>query len=229
MKIQSALALSLSLGLLLGIGLWLIAAGFLGRRSSQLLRRVTRGGSTGHRPIGVRAAFKGLLTWLSTVILDSLKGHLKSKGKKQKALYELPDILDLLAVAVAAGDGIYSALARVTPRISGVIADELAVVLRKVNLGQSLDISLNQMADKIGLPQLTELCNKLSLALRRGTPLAELLRSQAETIRGEIKNQLLRAAGRNETRMLIPLIFLILPVTVLFATYPSLQLLQLTI
>lgn len=229
MKTQVALALSVSLGLLLGIGLWLIAASLLGHRSSQLLRRVTRGGSTGHRPVGLSATFTGLLTSIRAVILDSLGGHLKSKGRKQKALYELPDILDLLAVAVAAGDGIYSALDRVTPRISGVIADELAVVLRKVNLGQNLEISLNEMADKVGLPQLTELCNKLALALRRGTPLAELLRNQAETIRGEIKNQLLRAAGRNETRMLIPLIFLILPVTVLFATYPSLQLLQLTI
>ena len=45
-------------------------------------------------------------------------------------------------------------------------------------------------------------------------------------MREEIKNRLLEQAGKNETRMLIPLVFLILPVTVLFAIYPSLELLN---
>jgi tight adherence protein C len=53
-----------------------------------------------------------------------------------------------------------------------------------------------------------------------------MLSEQALSVRDEIKSRLLRQAGRNETRMLIPLVFLILPVTVLFAIYPSLELLN---
>jgi tight adherence protein C len=53
-----------------------------------------------------------------------------------------------------------------------------------------------------------------------------MLSEQALSVREEIKSRLLRQAGRNETRMLIPLVFLILPVTVLFAIYPSLELLN---
>jgi len=67
----------------------------------------------------------------------------------------------------------------------------------------------------------------LSVALRRGSPLARMLREQAESARADLRNELLRDVGRNETRMLIPLVFLILPVTVLFAVYPSLQLISL--
>jgi tight adherence protein C len=63
--------------------------------------------------------------------------------------------------------------------------------------------------------------------LQRGSPLAQLLREQASSARAEIEIQLLKKSGRNETKMMVPLVFLILPVTVLFAVYPSLQLLNL--
>jgi tight adherence protein C len=53
-----------------------------------------------------------------------------------------------------------------------------------------------------------------------------MLSSLAESARADQRNDLLKQVGRNETKMLIPLVFLILPVTVLFAVYPSLQLLN---
>jgi tight adherence protein C len=53
-----------------------------------------------------------------------------------------------------------------------------------------------------------------------------MLSEQGVSVREEIKSRLLKQAGRNETRMLIPLVFLILPITVLFAIYPSLELLN---
>ena len=64
------------------------------------------------------------------------------------------------------------------------------------------------------------------MALKRGTPLVFVISEQAETVRQAISSDLMKQAGKNETRMLIPLVFLILPVTVLFAIYPSLQLLS---
>jgi tight adherence protein C len=45
--------------------------------------------------------------------------------------------------------------------------------------------------------------------------------------KSQLKVAQLKAAGRNELKMLIPLVFLILPVTIAFAVFPSLQLLQL--
>jgi tight adherence protein C len=53
-----------------------------------------------------------------------------------------------------------------------------------------------------------------------------MLSELSASARAEIRNMLLRQAGKNETRMLIPLVFLILPITVLFAIYPSLELLN---
>jgi tight adherence protein C len=53
-----------------------------------------------------------------------------------------------------------------------------------------------------------------------------MLSELGDSARAEIKNRLLRQAGKNETGMLVPLVFLILPITVLFAIYPSLELLN---
>jgi tight adherence protein C len=162
-------------------------------------------------------------------LVKSLKAMLATKAASGTILQEMPDVLDLLSVSVSAGDGIYAALCRVTPRCAGKFANEIQLLLRRVQLGETLEAALVMFANENPLTEVREFANKLSLALRRGTPLAQLLSDQAETIRAQLRNDLLKAAGRNETRMLIPLVFLILPVTVLFAIYPSLQLLQLTI
>ena len=60
------------------------------------------------------------------------------------------------------------------------------------------------------------------MAIERGTPLAEVLRSQAMDVREAGKRALLEAGGRKEISMMVPVVFLILPVTVLFALYPGL-------
>lgn len=56
-------------------------------------------------------------------------------------------------------------------------------------------------------------------ALERGTPLVEVLRAQVQDSRDETKRELLEAAGRKEVAMLVPLVFLILPVTIAFAIF----------
>ena len=60
------------------------------------------------------------------------------------------------------------------------------------------------------------------MAIERGTPLADVLHAQALDVRELGKRALLDAGGRKEIAMLLPVVFLILPVTVLFALYPGL-------
>jgi tight adherence protein C len=57
--------------------------------------------------------------------------------------------------------------------------------------------------------------------VERGTPLAEVLRSQAVDVREAAKRALLDTAGRKEIAMMVPVVFLVLPVTVLFALFPG--------
>jgi tight adherence protein C len=112
------------------------------------------------------------------------------------------------------------------PRASGELAKELSKILLAVTYGSSLSNEIRRLPKALPHPQFAELSNKVILSLVRGTSLAKMLEDQAHSVRSEIKNQLLVQAGKNETRMLVPLVFLILPVTVLFAIYPSLKLLN---
>ena len=62
--------------------------------------------------------------------------------------------------------------------------------------------------------------------LERGTPLAEVLQAQASDARGTAKRDLLESGGKKEVLMLVPLVFLILPLTIIFAIFPGIFVLQ---
>jgi tight adherence protein C len=146
--------------------------------------------------------------------------------KLERALFELPELIDLITVSLRAGDGVYRSFATVIPRCDGEIARQFSSVLRSVDYGAAFGAEIKRVAEVLPHPQVSEFIAKVSTSLERGTPLAQMLSEQGMSVREEIKSRLLRQAGRNETRMLIPLVFLILPVTVLFAIYPSLELLN---
>jgi tight adherence protein C len=70
------------------------------------------------------------------------------------------------------------------------------------------------------------LATKLAVALNNGSALSELLSDFMQSATTELRTQLIAKAGKNETKMMIPMVFVILPVTVMFALYPSLALIQ---
>lgn len=141
-------------------------------------------------------------------------------------LLELPQQLELAAALLTNGENIYSAFDWIAERSSGDFAKALNRLIARVNLGQNIEVALALLARELPSPLLAEFSNKLILCLDRGTPLAEQLQNLAESARGQLRVQLLRQAGKNEIKMLIPLVFVILPVTILVAVYPSFQLLQ---
>ena len=65
------------------------------------------------------------------------------------------------------------------------------------------------------------------MAVERGTPLADVLRAQAQDVREAGRRELMETGGRKEIAMMVPVVFLVLPVTVVFAVYPGLAVLSL--
>jgi tight adherence protein C len=72
----------------------------------------------------------------------------------------------------------------------------------------------------------SDLFDAVILTMGRGTPMADLLNNHAQNIRDSHSRALMEKAGRAEVRMMIPVIFLLLPISVLFALWPSFQQLQ---
>jgi tight adherence protein C len=139
---------------------------------------------------------------------------------------EFPTVLELVTLSLSAGEGILDALRRVARVGRGELAAELGYVVDEVALGIPLADALTRMADDLHMPALTRCVDAIGSALERGTPLAEVLRAQAADAREVGKRELLESAGKKEVAMLVPLVFLLLPITVLFAIYPGVFVLQ---
>jgi len=139
---------------------------------------------------------------------------------------ELPTILEFLTLSLSAGEGILDSIRRVAACSSGELSRELRGVVADVHSGVPLAAALTAMARRLDLPAVTRFADQVAGALERGSPLAEVLRAHAQDAREQAKRGLLETAGKKEVAMLVPLVFLILPLTVLFAIFPGVVVLQ---
>lgn len=139
---------------------------------------------------------------------------------------ELPTVLEFLTLSLSAGETVLDGLRRVARVSSGELAREFAVVVTEVNSGVGLVAALESRAGALALPAFTRCVEQMTGALERGTPLSDVLRAQAQDSREDTKRALLESAGKKEVTMLVPLVFLILPTTVLFAVWPGIVVLQ---
>jgi len=147
--------------------------------------------------------------------------------REERMLAEFPTIAELLALAITAGEGPVGALERVTRISSGELTRELSRALGEARAGASLVQALEGIARRTSLAPLARFVDGVAVAVERGTPLAEVMRAQAVDVREAGKRQLLESAGRREIGMMVPVVFLVLPVTVVFALFPGFYGLQL--
>ena len=150
----------------------------------------------------------------------------KAKFNELTALMEIPDFVSLLWFAISAGESLDVALKIAVSRSSGYVSTEFEAVIRNVEHGALLQVELQNLAVEAKSEQIRELATKLAVALNNGSALSELLSDFMQSATTELRTQLIAKAGKNETKMMIPMVFVILPVTVMFALYPSLALIQ---
>ncbi|HST49596.1 type II secretion system F family protein [Jatrophihabitans sp.] len=142
--------------------------------------------------------------------------------RERAMLAEFPVIADLLALAVLAGEAPVDAMQRVCRLTRGELTRDLQGALDEAKAGKPMAKALGELAERTTLEPFSRFLQGLLVAIERGTPLAEVLRAQATDVREFSKRALLEAGGRKELQMMVPVVFLILPVTVLFALYPGL-------
>lgn len=140
---------------------------------------------------------------------------------ERAVLAELPALSELMALAVAAGEGPVAALERVAARSRGALAGELGRVLAEVRSGVPVARALDDYSRRTGLPAVARFANGLAVALERGTPLADVLHAQAGDVREAQRRELIESGARREVFMMVPVVFLVLPTTVVFAFWPG--------
>jgi tight adherence protein C len=135
-------------------------------------------------------------------------------------------VLEFLTLSLTAGEGMLDAIRRVADAGSGELPGEFARLVAAVRAGVPMGHALAELRDGLDHPALSRAIDQVLGALERGAPLAAVLRAQAGDAREDAKRTIIELAGRKEIAMLVPLIFLILPVTVAFALFPGYLVLQ---
>lgn len=159
------------------------------------------------------------------VARDQWLSH-EASARERRMLSEFPTIAELLALAVGAGEGAVGALERVCRLSHGELSAELRRCLADARAGAPLPTALQGLGDRTGLVSLSRFVDGMVIAVERGTPLAEVLRAQAQDVREGGRRAVLEAGGKKEIAMMVPVVFLVLPITVLFAVFPGFAFLQ---
>ncbi|MGB7448296.1 MAG: type II secretion system F family protein [Ornithinimicrobium sp.] len=149
--------------------------------------------------------------------------------RERLIMAEFPALAELLALSVTAGESTVQALERVSRLSAGALSTELDIALSAARTGTSLPEALQGISRRTGLAPVARFVDGIVVAIQRGTPLGEVLRAQAQDARESARQALIEEGGKREIAMMVPVVFLVLPVTVVFAAYPGLALLQLSV
>jgi tight adherence protein C len=142
---------------------------------------------------------------------------------------QLPNVAELLAFAVAAGEPPIAALERVGTTAEGELAGELEQTVADVRGGTGLIAALQGLSRRSPSPAVVRFVDGIVVATERGTPMAEVLRSQAADARAAGHRRLMETSAKREVLMLTPVVFLVLPIVVIIALYPGIHGLNLTV
>ena len=189
-------------------------AGFAGCSAVALVGPVLSGGALAGTAAGILGLLGGVLgrDWRLTQQVER---------RQARMLEELPALADLICLAVTAGEAPRAAIERVVARAHGELSRELGLVLADLRAGTSFIAALERLAARVPVPQVVRFVDGLVVAVERGTPLSDVLRAQATDVREQHKRELIEAGGRREVYMLVPVVFMLMPVVVLFALYPG--------
>ena len=185
--------------------------------------------------IGVVQERFSILVALVLVLVSGLSGFLardwwlgEAVTKREKQLVaEFPALAEMMALSVTAGESALAALERICLTSRGELAREFSEILAQTRTGVSLLSALQEFAERTRVPALSRFVEGIAVAIERGTPLADVLRAQAQDVRDNAKRELMETAGKKEIAMLATVVFFILPLTVIFAVFPGLSLMRL--
>jgi tight adherence protein C len=157
------------------------------------------------------------LSWLKQLIGKITGSYVKESEINE----ELVNILQMLSIMISAGESPMMALRYISQRSVGYIPTLINQSFSKYESGNNLTQTLEYIAAATGSSALRRLTNSIQIAIQRGTPILDVLNNQVQSINKQINLALLKKSGKSEITLLIPVVFLILPVSISFAIWPS--------
>lgn len=172
-------------------------------------------------PLGVIDLRLGLIAALGSVVLPLAKARRSVDENHAQVVQELPEVIDLLTVAVAGGLTVPLAVRAVARRVPGVVAEAFDRCGEQAALGRRLADELEVIPDTLG-DATRPLVRALVAAERYGTPIVDALARVSADVRVERRRRAEIEARRLPIKLLFPLVACVLPAFVLLTVVPVL-------
>ena len=135
----------------------------------------------------------------------------RTRTRKEILRAELPDALDLLAVSVEAGLGFDGAISKLTEHMDGPLADEFALALGEMRIGESRQNALTKMMQRVSTPELSAFVRAIIQADQLGISLGRILKVQAADTRQRRQLAAEERAMKAPIKMLFPTVIFVFP------------------
>jgi tight adherence protein C len=207
-------------------------AGFLGSQAGATFQLARAALIIGFTVIGVVFAASlgksvladGAIGCALGYILPTLAIRRIATARQRRIKTELPDVLALLVVSLEAGIGfgeVVKLVGRETERQRRVLGRELSATATQMSAGRSLEDSLKDLGERTGVDEVKSLVALMIQSEKVGARLAPALRASAELLNSQRRLAAEEAANKTAVKMLIPLVFLILPALLLIILGPA--------
>lgn len=163
------------------------------------------------------ATFYGAMKWQLQRNLNQ-----KRKARIEQINLELPQYLEMFHILISSGMSVLTALKSLT-QTSAKSEIDLIIreILREVEQGRSIERAIDKAVLPVGSHQLRRFSDAVILGMDRGSSMGQSIKNLVSESRNYSKVLVMERAGKAEIKLLIPVVFLILPISVLFAIWPS--------
>ncbi|MDP8911686.1 MAG: type II secretion system F family protein [Actinomycetota bacterium] len=145
----------------------------------------------------------------------------RARKRKDEIRAQLPDALDLLAVSVEAGLGFDGAISKLTEHMEGPLAEEFALTLNEVRIGEARQDALKKLSERADTPELSGFVRAVIQADQLGISLGRILRVQATDTRLRRQAAAEERAMKAPIKMLFPTVLFIFPAMFLVILGPA--------
>ena len=142
-------------------------------------------------------------------------------GRQNEVRKAMPDALDLLTICVEAGLGFDAAMSKVAEKWENELSIMFGRCIREVQLGKTQREALRDMADRIGLPELTSFVAAVIQSQILGVSLAKVLRIQSDQMRVKRRQFAEELAHKAPVKMIIPMALLTFPSIMIILMAPA--------
>jgi tight adherence protein C len=146
---------------------------------------------------------------------------MKARGRREEIRAELPDALDLLAVSVEAGLGFDGAVDKLTDHMDGALAEEFALTLGEMRIGESRHDALKKLSERVDTPEVASFTRAIIQADQLGISLGRILKVQSADSRNRRQMAAEEKAMKAPIKMLFPTVAFIFPAMFLVVLGPA--------